>query len=236
MVPPAQGITQFGTVGPGNTPQQAPYGQQGPASNLPAGMTYSLPLFSTEQGPQNLERMALPPGPPPSPEQAAADPGFIGTSPFPEVPVQPPYLPDMGLQEAPLPVPPVPLSSTSEPTQQAPEPAPIFPATPPLEAAIPPPTENVGPSVEDPSDLAELNAYLASLNDMTKAPEPQPPEAPIPEQPSTPPVPEQSPSQPVNQITMQCHSCGANYTAEIAQFPALVTCPVCQTQGMIESS
>ncbi|MDP7265396.1 MAG: hypothetical protein QGH39_07535 [Candidatus Thermoplasmatota archaeon] len=38
-----------------------------------------------------------------------------------------------------------------------------------------------------------------------------------------------------NEITMQCHSCGNNYSAEIVELPALVACPVCQTQGMIES-
>ena len=36
-------------------------------------------------------------------------------------------------------------------------------------------------------------------------------------------------------LQMQCHSCGNNYMAEIAEFPALVTCPVCQTQGVINS-
>jgi len=207
-------------------PQQSQFDQAGPVTGMVGDTAYSLPLFSTEQGQQNLERMALPPGPAPSQEQAAADPGFVGLPPFPELPVQLPIVPDMGLPETPLPTPPVPLSSTGANSQVPPEPAPISPPAPPSETAAPPPMETMVPSSDNAVDLSELDAYLSTLGGMSNPPEPTAP--------AVPPIPGETPAPITNEVTMQCHSCGNNYTAEITQFPALVTCPVCQTQGVIE--
>ena len=185
MLPPVPGITQFG---PGQAQQQALYGQPGLAATA-----YSLPSFSTEQGPQNLERMALPPGPPPG-DQAVLNPATPNHTSTPEVSIQPLTSPDAGALETPSPSSPAPISPSGEAQQIPPEPIPISPASPPPAVPGTPPVTPVVP--------------------------------PIPDQ-SSPPV--------TNERTLQCHSCGNNYTAEITQFPALVTCPVCQTQGVMES-
>jgi len=241
MLPPGPGPSntqQFGAGAPNQYiapqlpqyaqgPQQSQFDQPELTTGIVGGPAYSLPSFSTEQGPQNLERMALPPGPTPSPEQAVANPGFVGLSPFPEQPMQSPILPDMGLPGALLPTPPEPLSPAGETQQFPPEPTQIFPPAPPLGAAASPSMVTVGPSSDNPADLSELDAYISTLIDNSNPPEPTAPAAP--------PVPEESPAPVTNAITMQCHSCANNYTAEIAQLPALVTCPTCGTQGMIES-
>jgi len=138
----------------------------------------------------------------------------------PDVAVQP--APGMGVMETPSPAPPAPLSPTGDAQQVPPEPIPISPASPVSAVAGPPPA-----APPQASDLTELDSYLSSLDEISKVP--APPAAP----PVAPPVPGERPV-PTNEITMQCHSCGNNYTAEIAQYPALVTCPVCQTQGMIQ--
>jgi len=88
------------------------------------------------------------------------------------------------------------------------------------------------PDPSQTSDLSELDAYLSTLGDMAEAPEPIPQEPPGP----PPMLPNgASPEPETKNITMQCHSCGNNYNAEISELPSLVTCTVCQTQGAIES-
>ncbi|MDP6154847.1 MAG: hypothetical protein QGH39_00275 [Candidatus Thermoplasmatota archaeon] len=202
-------------------PQQlALYGQSG--TGMTGSTAYSLPLFSTDQGPQNLDRMALPPGPPPSEDQ-----GMIGAftptqMTAPDLSAQPALLPGVSAMENPFQSPPAPIPLSGEAPPAPPEPTTISPSsTSSLVLGVPP----IDTSAD--SDLSQLDTYLTTLGGLSPPPEPTPSDVP--------PVPEESPVPPTNKITMQCHSCGNNYIAEIAKFPALVTCTVCQTQGVIES-
>ncbi len=236
MLPPGQGIGQYGTAVPDQVPQpqclqyappqpQSQYGQSGPASDIVAPALYSLPSFSTDQGPQNLERMALPPGPDPAGEQAMVNPVSAVQITTPDVSVQPVALPDTGVVETIFSAPPEQLSPMKGEPQVPPAHDPILPGDEPL------PEPGAPPAVlSQANDLSELDEYLSNLSHLEETfipPEPAPPAAE--------PVPDGSPVPPTNEITMQCHSCGNNYTAEIAELPSLVTCPVCQTQGVIES-
>ncbi len=174
VFPPGAGITntnQYGPPVPGQAPQaqipQNDYSPQlppySPAGPGPSGSTaYSLPLFSTEEGAQNLELMALPPGPDPAGGQAIMNPAAAPSIHNPDLSLQPEAVQAIGALDT-LPTPP------------------------------------------EPFQPASLQAH------------------------------EGIPAPVTNEITMQCHSCGNNYNAEISQYPALVTCPVCKTQGIIES-
>jgi hypothetical protein len=55
--------------------------------------------------------------------------------------------------------------------------------------------------------------------------------------PEGPPAPPTPPIQgtDVQEIMMQCHSCGNSYPTYITSLPAVVTCTHCQTQGRVES-
>ena len=111
-----------------------------PKADPNVGPAYSLPQFSTDQGLQNLDLMALPPGP----EPAAG--GEL-------TPLDDPFSAILGMDF---------------------------------------------PSMSPAPPLAE---------------EPHPPGP--------------------TEITMQCHACGNNYRAKITVLPAVVTCSVCQTQGVL---
>jgi len=239
MLPPGPGMPsaqQFGTAAPGQaqqpqvpqynqSQQPTPYGQAAPPSDLAAPMPYSLPQFSTEQGPQNLERMALPPGPAPS-DQEMMDPVTHTQITSTDVHDPSATLPDVGVMETIFQAPPEPVLQTGEVPQAPPVHDPVPPQSPPVVEPGAPPVDSL-----QTNDLTELDSYLSSLDELSKPPEPAPPAAP----PVAPPVPGESPAPMTNETTMQCHSCGNNYTAVIVQLPALVTCPVCQTQGVIES-
>ena len=260
MLPPGPHVV------PGGPAFQAFPSQQGPPGigpGIPADPGYLLPSFQTDQGLQDLQRMALPPGPASPPAPVAADLGIAYPPSVPDMPLQPPILPDAGSPGTPLPTPPDPISSTRVDSTFPAEPLPSPPPDTVAETAASPAMETTGPSSDNIGDLAELDAYLAALGGMTESPGSEPPK---------PPVPMETPAQAASEITMnrqqtgllasssetqesaspslpppnsggnrsgfqqiQCHSCSNNYTAEIVQLPALVTCPVCQTQGMIES-
>ncbi len=180
-------------------------------------ISYSLPAFTTDQGPQNLNRMALPPGPTPdestvSIQSPVSSPEFplTGTTelPFPGSTYTPEITP-------PINVTPQPVDSISAPFPPAVPPAlDVAPPTPVPQTASPPvPLESAANTPEDLNDIFGI-----------KAPEepPAPPSPPTPESEAT-------------SIMMQCHSCGNSYQASIGQLPAVVTCSYCQTQGMVES-
>ena len=222
---------QFGTAAPGQTPTlqlqpQIPYGQLG--TGAAGSTTYSLPQFSTEQGSQNLNRMALPPGPIHAEAQTNINP------------IQPETIsPSVDEQQFPF-------------GQQL--------ISPPAPAATGP-SSIIDPTNANTGDLGELDAYLATIGSLKEESDIREPPVPMetPAQaaneitmnrqqtgllasssetqesasPSLPPPNSGGNRSGFQQI--QCHSCSNNYTAEIVQLPALVTCPVCQTQGMIES-
>jgi hypothetical protein len=239
MLPPGPGLNvqQSGGGSPnqfgqpqlpqyGQSSQQTPNNQAGQGMGTVGSTAYSLPSFSTEQGPQYLERMALPPGPSPS-DQTIMNPAPPTQITTPDLAVQPFAFPIVGAMETPFPLPEEPLIPMESTPQFPPEPIPKSPDTPPLELPDGPP-----PDPSQTSDLSELDAYLSTLGDMAEAPEPIPQEPPGP----PPMLPNgASPEPETKNITMQCHSCGNNYNAEISELPSLVTCTVCQTQGAIES-
>jgi len=102
-------------------------------------------------------------------------------------------------------------------------------APPPLEgfeaAPIPEPT-----AAPLPADQWALPGEIAALPGL---PLTEPPTMPPGEQPS---YPENAATgTETSEITMQCHSCSINYTTTVNQLPAVVTCPHCQAQGMIEN-
>ena len=256
------------TFPPTAMPQQQlpPQGMnQGQMQSLPAqagmgggqlgDLTYLLPSFTTAEGAQNLNLMALPPGPDdlqldlsildpaPSPDQTSPSAALEGwprqqemqpaipnltvgnleAPPFPgqapiaptEIPAQPPASP--GEPAAPS------MAGTPEAMGGQPAEAPVQPEPPELSVPpSPPPGQNAAHT--DPID-----ALFGSLLDGSIPPPEDPPENPAPNPPEEP-----SPQQ-VREITMQCHSCASNYTATIAELPAIITCPFCQVQGMIES-
>jgi len=225
-------------------PQLPSYGQlpaQTPTNNSPAALgptgdlSYSLPVFTTEQGDQNLTRMALPPGPAPDEPPVS----FQAASPSPELPL--PGMTDPQYQGTPSGLavaldidisPPAPVPGTISPAEP-PEPETkiagtlddIFGGAP--QEGPPAPSETPVPETAIPQKPSEPETNSAETLDGIfggAPPEgpPAPPAAPVPE-------PE------VKEIMMQCHSCGNSYQASIAQLPAIVTCTHCQTQGMVES-
>ena len=207
--------------GPGRATGQSPF-QSFPPQPLmlppaPAPNTeLFLPQFTTEQGQQNLDLMALPPGPYPAEGGAgssAEDPfsailGMEFPSISPETQTSPAATFDGSIGEPDL---------SSPDVQAAPPPFPEEQPAPPEAPLL------AGP--EDPS-LMGLDAMFDTLTGPDGAPAIAPP---------MPPPGEDAEVPGPKEITMQCHACGNNYQAEITVLPALLTCPVCQTQGVINS-
>ena len=203
-----------GSISQGTPPSAYPPlgrgpGQPPPSPGLslpPAGMStpgYMLPAFTTDQGMQDFNRLALPPASPDGTYQGQVgpDPGITS----PGMAAQPPTPQEQFVGGG--------------PPYPAPEhAAPISPQIPPVAAApgAPPPAPPTG------DGLGEMEAFLGSFSSMEAPP-------PVPAAVDTPPA-----AAP-NELPMQCHACSHNYTATIDSFPAVVTCPNCQTQGMIES-
>ena len=248
-------------------PQALP-GGSGVIPGQSGGMNYLLPSFSTSEGDQNLNLMALPPGPelagtgeltPGSSLGAIPPVGFPSVSQpqiqegvDPQVSIQqaaPELVPSPGspIQQisnaqnpASAPGSPIPMELNS-PTQSELKAVPASGTPSPLEGAeAPPPIEGAGTPPDDTA-FQELDSFLASVLDLddTAPGAPAPPIAPPPVPPPLPMDQPQmnadAPETEIRSITMQCHSCGSNYTAEIPGLPTIVTCPHCQTQGMVES-
>ena len=144
---------------------------------------FMLPPFTTDQGIQDFDRLALPP--------AAID-------------MPPQITPDTGAPTQDLSTGNIALAPGAVASQAA--------GSPPL----------APPSAESPDGISPLPA----LDNTPFPPSAGAPQISMPE----PGVPSS------NEMTMQCHACGLNYAATVIEFPAVVTCPVCQTQGVIASA
>ena len=81
------------------------------------------------------------------------------------------------------------------------------------------PVQESGPEVPA-GDAGQVPPTLADTSILAPMPTPEP-------------APEPAVAAGPQEMTMQCHSCGGNYTAIIEAYPALVQCPVCGTQGML---
>ena len=250
MLPPGPGMASPQQYDPGHaqqaqlplydpSQQEVTYGQLG--TGVASSTAYSLPLFSTDQGQQDLERMALPPGPAPQGEPTMISPATPPPTSIQDVSVQPAALSDVFNMETTSPTPPAPLSSSGEIPQVPPAQIPFSPQSPPLfEPGTPPVPEEssvpvtneitmndpqTGPWVSSsvPADrIAPLHPSQTSLlQDKAET--------------ASPSIPPPNGDHRSGFQRMQCHSCGNNYVAEIKQLPALVTCTICQTQGVIES-
>ena len=115
--------------------------------------------------------------------------------------------------------------------QAPPSEVPAGPFPPVLDAFGSPPAPP--PSMETSHDrvFPELDAFLTP-NGTTGYETPPAGMPPVP-----PPIPpkDPSPETEMKTISMQCHSCGSDYNAGIGDLPAVVTCPHCQVQGMVQS-
>jgi len=188
----------------------------GPEPNV--GPAYILPQFSTDQGPQNLDLMALPPGPEPAaggeltplddPFSAILGMDFPSITPGTQAGPGEPIAED-AVQDA---FPP-----------SAPDVQPIPPTLPGQGSTL---SKDPPPTVPDDPSIMGLDAMFGTLSrpEGESIPAVAPPAPPLAEEPH-PPGP--------TEITMQCHACGNNYRAEITVLPAVVTCSVCQTQGVL---
>ncbi len=291
---PGQPLPSPGTWAPSSgTPASGmPFPQQVPA--LPqlvnTGTAYSLPAFSTDEGLQDLARLALPPasdgtenvifpvmpesafqGGLPAPQQSPEGAGTFtpampevapaGSSVFPQQPVDTVGGISPTLQDVPLTgssavpqqpvdtvggIPPtlqdVPLADSSAVPQRSehnvdPAPAALPADVPPVPAAVPPQADNTA------GILPRTDLEIAFSFESAVPPIPGTPAAeiapfgglpPVPEGPPPDATPLPGPSLPA-ESSMQCHSCSHIYSVTIAELPAIVTCPVCQTQGMVGS-
>jgi len=198
---------------------------------VPAGsgeMTYSLPSFTTELGDQNLNRMALPPGPDDLMPGLSCTPGGQA---FPSIPA--PETLSTGDMSSIAPSTPEPTTQTGIETNLEPIPPGNMPPADPTspeqaqqQGLEGPPGPELQPSIDNEPPLAELDAFLAAAAKLQDIPA-------VPDTLPSPPAVEEIPGP--TEITMQCHSCANTYKAEVPQVPVIVTCPHCQAQGMIES-
>ena len=251
LAPAPQHQQMLPPPGMGGLPGGAPPAPMGATNQLP----YSLPPMQTDEGLQDLNTMALPPALAGVPQVPVAGQNVViggGLTHVDDAPMAPAegvvepegdplaelgsFLSEMAEGMSVHASPPVP-DPAQTPVQS--------PGVRPLDG-IPAEAGMQAPSLPPPEESPALDPIPAS------APIP-PPRSMAP--PTTPPVasstasPEQSPSGPPEaapspgatpapdstpgEMSLVCHSCGAPYTAVVASFPALVQCPVCGTQGML---
>ena len=207
---------------------QTPLLPAGPGTSPGSDVSYLLPTFTTDQGEQNLTRMALPPAPvsgSPDMSMQPMDPTLASPSPGPLDFKLPPLSPETSL-ETPIDIPgvapgPSPLSSPQSGIPETPASSPLGISEPTVPPAQPP--------VAPDSTSGVLDEIFASGPPQGGPPQGGPPQG----APAPPITPEPEPD--VKELTMQCHSCGNDYLAVITSLPAVVTCTHCQTQGMVES-
>ena len=207
-----------GPILPGQQPQQQyPAGSaQPPIQALPGpqgvpgpDMTYSLPIFSTDEGPQNINRLALPPGP------SGESLDVYNSTSSQQGPPEPDNAPDF-LQQI------MEMDIGSETTPFPVEGAPMVPVE--VDSPSPPSPPPV------PQELPEGAPPL-----QPEAPIPPVPEAPgEPKPPAGPAVPalEDTAAPPPN-TAVQCHSCGMEYDVSDATRPIVIECPGCHVQGYL---
>ena len=243
VVPPVSPVSTFQMTG-GMTPQfalpqasgQMPTVQPGATPGQAAGMGYVLPTFSAEEGKQDLNQLALPPGPaapaapmqvpisypgPPGPPpkrvkkrvvktaSALKEPaGVPETAPEVEIPITPP------LPEA------VPDTGESEP-----------PAQPEVTEAVPDTVELEPPAQPEVPEKKGIDGIEMPLSGWSLNPVPATPPEPAP----APEEVEESLEEKGQDVQLTCHSCSKDYVATIASFPVVVACPHCGTEGQIDS-
>ncbi len=203
MLPPASS-TQYPPAQPSQIPYspndqtvaQIPQNSSSSTFGHTGDLSYSLPMFTTEQGNQNLTRMALPPGP------DAVEPTDLSQGTYP--PPSDVSLP--GIEN-------IQFQGTHPPSPNVPD-INAIPPIPLQDTSAPPVPTGSEPDISGTLDDIFNGALLEGLPPLPEAPTPEPN---------------------VQEIMMQCHSCGNSYQANISQLPAVVTCTHCQTQGMVES-
>ena len=251
LAPAPQHQQMLPQTGMGGLPGGAPPALMGSPNQLP----YSLPPIQTDEGLQDLNTMALPPAPagiPQIPEAGQTGAAVGGQTPVNDVPIAPAEGAE-GQESDPL----AELGSfLSEMAEGI-----TAPASPPVPgpAQIPVRSPAIRPPDGTPAEAGDQAPYMAPSVE-SPAPVPIPASAPIsPPRHMAPPTPplvippptstEQSPSDPPEaapspgatpapdtspgEMSLACHSCGTTYTAVVTSFPALVQCPGCGTQGML---
>ena len=204
----------------------------GPQGVTGQDMTYSLPTFSTDEGLQNINRLALPPGP--SDESLAAyTPASSQQGPL-ELYNTTDFLArimemDLGSDTVPLPVEGSPMVPAEGPLSTPPPAPPLVP--PDVPQGIPPsePEAPVPPVPEAPGELTPPAG--PAIDPMPPAPgSPSEPMAPPPTPPV--PVPEEMGAKTQN-VQVQCHSCGMEYEVTDNTRPIIIECPVCHVKGYL---
>ena len=218
-----------------------PYGQQGRTStpyqqqirSLPtstqATPMYSLPSFSSEQGTQDLNLMALPPGP--EPEMAQ----------FPEMGQRPMTMPDLtypGLVTPPISEINEPCAPIQQEQPQAQQPPPSISPDVPVRSAgyvpieIEPPPEQSSIPYQPPIPVAQspIPSPMAA-----ESPPLPPPDVPPPTTPGPPPSVGDSFGSGASPppLSVQCHGCGAMNSVTTNERPTIVTCSICGTDGYL---
>ena len=198
-------------------PQALP-GAMGMVPGQPGEINYLLPSFPTIQGDQDLNIMALPPGPDMSP------PDMLDLASLKVTTGSSTAIPDPSLFIAPETSPIYPLSpEPASPVRMLSKPPSVAPPTP--KPPGPPSSPSTAP-VASPLSAEDPFPGLPMMNDMQPpGPPPGPPEPPT-AAPEPPGIEEE--------LTMSCHACGNDYKAVITCLPAVVTCSHCMAQGMVE--
>ncbi len=205
---------------------------------------YLLPSFTTDQGLQDMNLLALPPAPEyedvtygtmgndpiadHNPSTAVPVPEIVAPYPVPpsSQEIQSPAIPfpDVTPEIAtqyPTPAPEIDPSAVASGNYPAPEtaaPSPMPPSSPNIvPPAVPPPITSVGSEASSYDDLPGIPA----------APSPLPPEAPQPLG-QEPPASGQSVFS-----NVQCHVCTAMNLLTTAERPTIVTCTSCGAQGLV---
>ena len=262
--PAVQGAEQWGShrqIQPAGRLQQQPsaspfpdamnqgFGQyrHDPRAAPPERPKYSLPAFSTDQGIQHLDRMALPPA---SPDRMTGSSGITPTT------VSSPT--------------PVPVAQSPQPFTQSPSIPPAAAASPPIPTAAPAQprivdAEYTEPITQAPKPEGAYNEYLSpqtggsgELDDIfgtgshsipqqhmsasSPFPHAQPAMAggktdtPRVVQPDVPFPPSQQQSltpPPQSPLFIQCHACGGTNMVTTTERPAIIVCSSCGQQGML---
>jgi len=257
MLPPGPGVPSTPPVGPTSQqllPNAMPSGAPGAIPQLPGYQStspgtpsYSLPVFTTDEGTQELNRLALPAAP--------LDDTTFGSTHMAGTAMAGEPQPDNPLEQL--------LKMTiagDEPITSTPGPQPLdlggtawidqfgnlnSPADSPL-PPVQPPTDppDVSPSPEAGSPEVDMSAPGLEEPLSTPAPPISGPDVPVPgtggtiSSPAPPipgqdiPVPENTPDAPAS-IVVQCHSCGDQYEVSDSTRPLIIECPVCHEKGYL---
>jgi len=256
-LPPGPGYASTYQSGmPGGLDQQAaPMFPSLPAptqsATTPIEPAYLLPSFSTDQGIQDMNLLALPP---PSDEEITPAQVPDATSPMPFLapildksplvqcdtpagvstpdPLSPPIIspdnPDTALNAL-LDIPGVPPVS-APPSQGEVVLSPIEPVSseqisaPPVQSAPAFPDSSTGDLLQD---APVLLPYESPLQDSTV---PSPPASPLAD---TAPSPTEEPVGVNVNTVVQCHACGTSYEVMDSTRPVIIECPVCHEQGYL---